>query len=120
MPTTPSPTFNALVSTAEAASLIRSGAFLCLAGSAEALAQLPAGDWIAGTIPYFLSEAGGTKTLDRIFVTRFPEDWRVTIAHYAADRIDQIVPNTPDDGFSFVITPCGCPALDRFALSNIA
>ncbi len=118
MPTTPAPTMNALVSIAEVSALIRNGASLCLAGSADALAQLPAGNWIAGTIPYFMTEAGGTKSLDRVFVTRFPDDWHITVAQYTADQIDQIVTNTPDDGFALAIAPCGSPALERFALTG--
>ena len=115
MSSTVPPYLNTLVSIDDASALIRSGAALALGGSAEALASLPAGNWIAGTIPYFMTEAGGAKSHDRVFATRFPADWKVVVAAYSADQIERIVPNTPDDGFSFAITPCGCAALDRFA-----
>ncbi|HLP03186.1 MAG TPA: hypothetical protein VK163_14255 [Opitutaceae bacterium] len=109
---------NSLVDIATASALIRQGVPLCLAGSAEAIAQLPAGAWIAGTIPYFMAEAGGVKASDRLFVTRFPEAEKITFAAYEADAIEQIVPHTPENGFAFAITPCGCAALNRFALEG--
>lgn len=112
----PSPShLNALVSIDEAAALIRAGASLTIGGSAEALSRLPTGHWIAGTIPYFMTDEGGAKSRDRVFVTRFPAEWKVAFAAYPAERIEHIVPNTPDEGFSFAITPCGCAALERFA-----
>ena len=113
---TPTPShINALVSLDEAAALIRSGASLTVGGSVEALSRLPRGNWIAGTIPYFMTEDGGTKSRDRVFVTRFPAEWKVAFAAYPAEHIERIVPHTPDEGFSFAIAPCGCAALERFA-----
>jgi hypothetical protein len=35
------------------------GETLLLAGDEQVLRQLPAGRWIAGTIPYFMAEQGG-------------------------------------------------------------
>jgi len=114
--TSPDSILNRLATIDEAAALIRAGSPLCLAGSAEALEQLPAGNWIAGTIPYFMAETGGAKSLDRVFVTQFPADWSVSFAAYSAEETASLVTNTPDSGFSLVISPCGCPALERFAL----
>ncbi len=42
---------NRLATIDEAAALVRAGAPLCLAGAAEALEQLPAGNWIAARFP---------------------------------------------------------------------
>jgi hypothetical protein len=116
--TSPDSILNHLATPDEVRALIREGAPLCLAGSAEALGTLPAGNWIGGTIPYFMGERGGVKSLDRIFVTRFPADWRVTFAAYSAEETAGLVTHTPDDGFTLAISPCGCAALERFALTG--
>ena len=61
-----------LQSIPEVQSAVAAGESLFLAGSREALSQLPAGNWIGGTIPYFMTEQGGLLAEDRIFVTRVP------------------------------------------------
>ena len=43
----------------EANRLIMAGKRLHIAGDAAALARLGRGDWIGGTIPYFLTAEGG-------------------------------------------------------------
>ncbi len=49
---------------------IEAGRKLLLAGDEDALRQLPKGDWIAGTIPYFISsEQGGLVSRDLICAT---------------------------------------------------
>lgn len=48
-----------LMPVGEAAELIRSGKYLSIAGDEQALKQLPTGNWIGGTIPYFMAEQGG-------------------------------------------------------------
>jgi hypothetical protein len=54
--------------------LIRSGKRLLLAGDEHLLATLPNGNWIGGTIPYFMTEQGGALTKERIYVTELPAD----------------------------------------------
>ena len=58
-----------LMSVEQAASLIQSGKALSIAGDKQLLAALPKGQWIGGTIPYFVDESGGVHTRDRLFVT---------------------------------------------------
>ena len=48
-----------LHSTTEVNRKIANGKPLLSAGSEEALRQLTKGNWIGGTIPYFMDEAGG-------------------------------------------------------------
>src|SRR6185436_20661994 len=63
--------------------LIASGKHLLLAGDEHLLASLPKGSWIGGTIPYFMTEEGGTHSKDRIFVTEMPaEVAKVEIRNY--------------------------------------
>ena len=56
----------------EVKSKIEEGKNLILAGDEKTLASLPAGNWIAGTIPYFMAENGGLFSRDRIYVTELP------------------------------------------------
>ena len=48
-----------LVDPREAAALIEGGAYLTIAGAEAVLAGLPKGNWIGGTIPYFMTQEGG-------------------------------------------------------------
>lgn len=61
---------NELITVAKAAEMIRAGSVLSLAGPESALDQLPAGNWIGGTIPYFMVDAGGTVVTEgQVFAT---------------------------------------------------
>ena len=57
----------------QVAALIRRGETLLLAGDESPLSRLPRGKWLAGTIPYFMSEEGGIVDRRRIFAERLPE-----------------------------------------------
>ena len=52
---------------------IAHGEKLLLAGDENLLKQLPAGNWIGGSIPYFMTEQGGLSTRQKIYVTELPE-----------------------------------------------
>ena len=47
---------------------IEAGEFLIIAADEELLTQLPSGNWIGGTIPYFMGEEGGLVSKEHIFV----------------------------------------------------
>ena len=52
---------------------IAHGGKLLLAGDESLLRSLPAGNWIGGSIPYFMTEEGGLTTRHKIYVTELPE-----------------------------------------------
>jgi len=52
---------------------IAAGQNLILAGDESLLKSLPAGNWIGGTIPYFMAAEGGCKRSDLIFATELPK-----------------------------------------------
>jgi hypothetical protein len=82
---------NALVAIDDAIALICAGAPLAIAGRKEALDQLPAGNWIGGTTPYFLTADGGEMVdATRVFVTDFSGLGPVTSHHYSADALQDI------------------------------
>jgi len=107
---------NQLISVAAAADLIRQGQSLALAGTENALRQLPAGAWIGGTIPYFMVAEGGVVEGDeRVFVTELGHLGAVRVASYGADELASITGHTSDNGFALTIVPAGSATLQRFA-----
>ena len=65
-------TISGLVSIARAAELINDGRYLSIAGDEAALKELPKGNWIGGTIPYFMTEAGGAVSRTEVFIDEMP------------------------------------------------
>jgi hypothetical protein len=107
---------NELISVQAAKELILRGVPLSLAGPESALDQLPAGNWIGGTIPYFMVAGGGTvATEGKVFATDLSGLGEVRLACYASDEMARIVGEAPDNGFSLTIIPAGSDAHRRFA-----
>jgi len=85
---------------------IRSGETLLLAAQEEVLRSLPAGNWIGGTIPYFMADSGGTVSREMVFATPAPaECTSLEIRTYTTDRIHRICQDAPDNGLTFLILP---------------
>ncbi|EAR11392.1 DUF6976 family protein [Reinekea blandensis] len=87
---------------------IQAGEFMTIAADESILEQLPAGNWIGGTIPYFMSEQGGTVSRDSIFVNTINNSQpanppRITI--YDSNSISRIAKDAPTHGFTLVILP---------------
>lgn len=106
-----------LLTVQETAELIRAGKVLSLAGDEALLAQLPTGNWIAGTIPYFIGEDGGVETRDRIFVTELTQAdaAQIAIKTYSVDTIKNIATDAPDNGYTVVILPAMTPIHAEYA-----
>ncbi|MFH0754048.1 MAG: ATP-binding protein [Candidatus Omnitrophota bacterium] len=107
-----------MTSVAEAALLVKSGKAFLVAGNEELLRQIPPGNWIGGTIPYFIAPEGGIVSEDRVLVTEFP-DYIQSIEIHAYDETDigNIYIDTPREGFSFLILPATSPVHLSFALN---
>ncbi|MBI4816384.1 MAG: hypothetical protein HY791_09000 [Deltaproteobacteria bacterium] len=96
---------------------IEAGQRLLLAGDESQLGQLPRGEWIGGTIPYFMAEGGGLFSRDRIFVTEVPAYVsKVEIATYDADTIQRIYADAPEHGLTVAIMPASSATHLSFAL----
>jgi hypothetical protein len=104
-----------LVDFATVASKIESGETLFLAGDESLLERLPKGDWIGGTIPYFMDRKGGTTSKDAIFLSAAPEASGLKIAWYGERDLERLVPDAPDNGFSLIIIPATSPAHISYA-----
>lgn len=107
---------NELITLDAAAELIRRGVPLALAGQESALDRLPAGNWIAGTIPYFMVSGGATVIGDdKVFATDLSRIGSVRVATYGAGELENLARNGPDNGFALTIIPAGSDTHARFA-----
>ncbi len=98
--------------------LIRRGNGLLLAGEESLLRRLPRGKWIAGTIPYFMTEAGGVVNRQRIFVNELPDGLKcVGIRRYGEDDIARVYSDLPAGGFGVMIAPASSRVHLSFALN---
>ena len=105
-----------LMSIGRAAELIGSGKYLNIAGDEDALRQLPKGNWIGGTIPYFMADDGGTITRDRVFVHEIEVfDEAPGIRLHDVDSLPQICRDAPDNGYTILIVPAFGPCHGSFA-----
>lgn len=105
-----------LLSVSEVQQLISTGKALLLAGSESALNQLPRGNWIGGTIPYFMDKEGGVFSADRIFVNQVPACALTTrIVQHTVDSLHNVCAEAPENGYSFLILPAGTPVHQCYA-----
>lgn len=95
-----------MLAVAEVAELIKSGRFLALAADEETLKRLPRGNWIAGTIPYFVGETGGLQTRELIHVTNLAAaDSGARIVNYTLESIPGIANDAPNNGYTVLVLP---------------
>jgi hypothetical protein len=93
------------------------GEKLMLAGDESVLSQIPAGNWIGGSIPYFIAEEGGLSSRDKIFVTEISKAAAsVSIVAYDETSLPKVYSDAPDNGFSLIILPAASSAELAFGL----
>ena len=94
----------------DASALIAAGGYFTIAGDEEALKQLPKGNWIGGTIPYFMGDAGGTVSRQRVFINEIATfDSPPTFRFYDTEALPQICRNAPEHGYTIIIVPAFSP-----------
>lgn len=93
------------------------GRSLFIAGDEELLRRLPKGDWVGGTSSYFIAEAGGLHTRDRVCAAEIPVfATAAEIKVYDATSIAGVYSDVPDNGYSLMVIPGASPTLRAFAL----
>jgi len=107
---------NLLLDPQETARRINAGQTLVLAAEEHLLAALPPGNWIGGTIPYFMSGDGGCLCKDKIFVTEIPAEFSAAPRRYAASDLSGLYQDAGEASVSFIILPAESPAHLEFAL----
>lgn len=101
----------------QVAAAIIDGRRLLLAGDERLLTWLPAGDWIGGSIPYFMSGNGAQRTNRSIYVEELPATTeRIRMELYDANSIERIYEDAPRNGYTVVIIPAWSKTHLRFAL----
>ena len=96
---------------------ITRGEKLLLAGDESLLKLLPAGKWIGGSIPYFMTEEGGLTTQHKIYVTELPEAVSdISIKVYEAAALGSVYADAAQNGFSVIIMPGSSKTHLEFAL----
>lgn len=107
-----------LVEVDEAAARIRGGEALLIAGDESRLRLLPRGRWIAGTIPYFMSDEGGVVDRRRVFAERLPEGFaHLAIRRYDEHEVARVYADLPPNAMGVVIAPGGSRVHLSFALN---
>jgi len=104
----------------EVVMMIEQGKYLVLSGDERILDKLPKGNWIAGTIPYFMDSEGGINTDDKIFVdeqTNFGEEFKIT--KYDTSNISSLHTDSFENGFSILIIPSGSEEHIEFSLNSL-
>jgi len=110
---------NILMDKEQVRDLIKDNKSLILAGDEKVLSQLPPGNWIGGTIPYFMGTEGGQFSQNQIFVTEVPEYVKsCKIKTYNKDSIHNIYSDAPETGFNVVIIPASSQTHLSFALNS--
>lgn len=105
-----------LMSFADAVRAIHRGRVLYVAGDESILARLPAGQWIGGTIPYFMGANGGLCTREQVFVTELPATCgEPEFCRYDAGTIPQVCVESPEVGFTLLIVPAFSAIHEQFA-----
>lgn len=100
----------------EVCDLIETGATMLIAGDEQSLGQLPMGNWIGGTIPYFMSHEGGTVDRERLFVNILPESMKIFDAKLSdSESLSSIYEDGPAKGVSFIIIPASSSVHFEFA-----
>lgn len=107
-----------MMSPQETAALITQGKRLLLAGDDALLSQLPRGQWVGGSIPYFIGDQGGVCTRQKILVDEVPSEVvDVRLVTYAAQTLERAYKDAQPHGFSFIVLPSGCPTQLAFAMN---
>ncbi|MDL0431203.1 hypothetical protein QPM17_08695 [Marinobacter sp. TBZ242] len=105
---------NGLMSVESAAVLIERGLGLTIAGDESLLKQLPRGQWIGGTTPYFMTSEGGQCRRDVVFVQCL-DTMDVAVARYDVEILANVLEDAPENGYSIIILPAGSPVLEVYA-----
>jgi hypothetical protein len=99
--------------------MIQQGQLLSLAGDEKVLSKLPKGNWIAGTIPYFMGVERGLFSQDLIFVNQLSNlENEFSIREYDSSNIENIADDSYDNGYSIIIIPPFQDVHKDFALKS--
>lgn len=95
---------------------IRSGAYLSIAADEALLRRLPPGNWLAGSIPYFMAQDGGETSRQKLFVTELPTHAGTPhLRWYDVGNLHKVALDAPAHGLTVLIVPAFSEVHSRFA-----
>ncbi|SMF53126.1 hypothetical protein SAMN02745866_03387 [Alteromonadaceae bacterium Bs31] len=92
----------------EVVKMISQGDYMVISGDERVLASLPSGNWIAGTIPYFMTDDGGKVDQDKLYVnviSGLASNNLPRLTLYDANTISRVAQESPEHGFTILILP---------------
>ena len=101
---------NSTVDRGTVEAMIKNGDYLVIAGDEKVLRSLPSGNWIAGTIPYFMTSEGGKVDQDILYINRLSgiaPSMQPRLTLYDTQSISRIAQEAPEHGFTILILPSG-------------
>jgi len=104
----------------EVVEFINNGKILSLAADEQLLKKLPKGNWIGGTIPYFMDTEMGKFSKELIFVddlTEFAVNFK--IAKYNKNTIKNIISDSFINGFTVLIIPYESETVEEFSINSL-
>ena len=105
----------------EVIEFIRAGKQLVLSGDEDLLDQLPKGNWIGGTSPYFMDNNGGVFSTGKIFVDDFTNIASgFKIESYDKNSIKKIAAESFHNGFIVLIIPGDSETLFEFGINSLS
>lgn len=109
---------SAFLTLEETQALIEAGNLLVISAEDALLVQLPKGNWIGGTIPYFyFSDRAGELSKSKLLVSDFTSyTSSFTIRTYEEYELFNLAENGYDNGFNFIILPALTEIHLRFAM----
>lgn len=97
-----------LVSLTEAIDWIQTGKTLTCAADESVLEQLPKGNWIGGTSPYFMGQQGGEVNQEKVYIQEIPTFNNCPsprIKAYSKNELPYMIVEAADHGFSIILIP---------------
>ncbi|MCR5482529.1 MAG: hypothetical protein K6F52_07010 [Clostridia bacterium] len=85
--------------------MIAEGKLLHIAADESLLSQLPKGNWIGGTTPYFISNEGGIKTKEKLFVTELDMASHHKFCVYDTENVENVPSDAFSNGLTFLLMP---------------
>ncbi|WP_136418005.1 hypothetical protein [Herbaspirillum sp. ST 5-3] len=104
-----------MYSLAAVSELVTSGRAILLAGDEALLDQVPRGNWIGGTIPYFMGDQGGLQSKELLHVSVIDEASGGHVGMYDVSTIDRIATDGPANGLTVCILPAGSAVHEHYA-----
>ncbi len=104
----------------EVKNMIQEGRKLILTGDETALNKLPEGQWIGGTIPYFMDENEGKFTKEMVFVDDFTDlGTNFKVSTYTTSNIHTVAEDGFENGIIMLIIPAGTECHTEYSLKSL-